>query len=113
MSRIIEDPRIEAVAKIEAVRLWDEIEARLHVTDFDFFHLREKVLAENVPTIAKTYGKEVARRTEMAVMSRPPHTVSKEVSDRQAARLLAAAVERHGRLRKRDRISMWLFGMPW
>jgi hypothetical protein len=112
MSRIIEDPRIEGVAKIEALRLWAEIEARLYSTDFDFFHLREQVLAAHVPKIAKTFGKEVARRVEAAIMSRDPSTASESVAKRRKDMLRGAAIARHGRLRKRDRVSLWLFGMP-
>jgi len=111
--RAIEDPRIESVAKIEAGRLWEEIEARLYKSDWDFWILREKVLAGNIPKVSKTYGKEVARRVEAAIMSRAPSTVSRDVQSRVTDLLRDGAIKRHGRLRIRDRISLALTGMPW
>jgi hypothetical protein len=112
-ARVYEDPNIERVARIESVRVWQEIEDVLSREVVPFHHQREIALAKNIPVIAKTYGKEVARRVEAAIMSRNPATRSKACYGPVEDLLMKGAKSRHGRVRRRDRLSMWLFGMPW
>jgi hypothetical protein len=112
-ARIYEDPNIERVARIEAVRVWQEIEDVLSREIVPFHHQREIALAKNIPGIAKTYGKEVARRVERAIMSRAPHTLDKACRGPVEALLMENAIKNHGRLRLRDRLSFWLSGLPW
>jgi hypothetical protein len=110
--RIYEDPTIAHVAKIEAVRVWTEIEDTC-IAQNSFYLAREKVLAANIPKIAKAYGSEVARRVEVAIMSRAPHTMDKRVQKEWEERVRVFAVRKWGRLRKRDAISIALTGYVW
>jgi hypothetical protein len=112
-THIYEDPNIETVAKIEAVRIWDEIEAVKKQRIAYFYHEREKALAYHIPRIAKTYGKEVARRVEHAIMTRSPATLHPDCRKPLEASIIAHAIKNHGRFRLRDRISMWLTGNVW
>jgi hypothetical protein len=112
-TRIYEDSNIETVAKIEAVRIWGEIEAMQKARVGSFYHDREMALARNIPNIAKVYGKEVARRVEHAIMTRSPATLHPDCRKPLEASIIEHAIKRHGRLRKRDRLSMWLTGFAW
>jgi hypothetical protein len=110
---VYEDPNIATVAKIEAVRIWDEIEAMQKARVGSFYHDREVALARNIPAVAKTYGKEVARRVEHAIMTRKPATLHPDCRKPLEDSIRAAAIRRHGRLRRRDQLSIWLTGFAW
>jgi hypothetical protein len=109
---IYEDPNIAAVARIEATRIWGEIENVLSRKVASFHHEREKALAYHIPRISKEYGKEVARRVESAIMTRDPATRSKACRGPFEAMMIEYVTKKHGRYRKRDRFCMWLFGLP-
>jgi hypothetical protein len=110
---VYEDPNIEIVAKIEAVRVWEEIEAMQKARIGSFYHDREIALARNIPIIAKTYGKEVALRVEYAIMTRSPATLHPDCRKPLEAMITEHAIKSHGRFRLRDRISIWLTGFAW
>lgn len=113
---MIEDPSIELVAKQEAVRIWDRIEAQMRA-GVPFFTARERILAEEIRDISKAFGSEVGKRVTRAVESRPPKTVSKQtrraVRERDTILLTAATVARKGRLSWMDKICLKLFGVAW
>jgi len=112
LSKRYEDPTIAEVAAIEANRLWAEIERGL-VNGGAFHHTREAVLAKNAKRISKAYGNQVWSRIVRGIESRSPTSVGQQVEDAQTDYLRRCAIERHGRLRLRDRISFKLFGLPW
>jgi hypothetical protein len=113
MRRIIEDPSIETVARMEAAKVWQAIEEDQCQRLVGFYHSREVALAENIPRIMKAYGKDVAGRVERAIMSRSPTTVSPKCRDLLRHAIIEGAIRRHGRLRKRDRACMAIFGIVW
>lgn len=69
--RIVEDPRIADVAKLEHDEMLAEV-CRRWINGEDFFHARTCVMAERGNDIAKTYGKDVSTRALQALTSIEP-----------------------------------------
>lgn len=88
--KMIEDPRIAQVAKIVHDEMLAEI-GRLVAEGEEFFHARECVMAAHGPSIAKTYGAEVARRALEGVTAVGPRDLPPEVIAAQD-RVMADAV---------------------
>lgn len=68
---IIEDPTIAQVAALEYERVCNRIGMKVSLGVW-FYRAREIVLAEEIPDIAKAYGKVVASRVTYAIERTPP-----------------------------------------
>lgn len=87
-----EDPSVSTVAVLEYDRLWARICHKTHYGVW-FFRAREIVLAEEIPDIAKAYGKPVADRVQKAIQHTspslaPPPAFDKAKSAREGAEAL-------------------------
>lgn len=111
--RYFEDPTVAQTAADETNRLWQRIGQKVEGGVW-FYQAREQVLAEEIPDIAKAYGRPVAARVERAVQRTEPRdlpraaTAAVRAGNRAAARSFLRA--RDGRVSLINRISLTLIG---
>src|SRR3712207_1604545 len=75
-SKYYEDPTIAQVSALEYDRVWGRIGNKV-ATGMWFYRAREVVLAEEIPDIAKAYGRTVAQRVSKAIQHTSPERIPK------------------------------------
>lgn len=108
-----EDPTVAQTAADEAWRIWQRISQRVEGGAW-FYRAREQVLAEEIPDIAKAYGRPVALRVERAVQGMDPSALAPAARAAERAGNQAAVRsylrQRDGRIGIINRISLALIG---
>ncbi len=115
-SKYYEDPTIAQVSALEYDRVWGRIASKV-ARGTGFYQAREVVLAEEVPDMARVYGRTVAQRVSKAVQHTSPDRIPRAA--KQAAKAGQVRyyegwlMQTKGKVGWMDRICLTLFGVPF
>jgi hypothetical protein len=112
--KYIEDPTVAQTAAVEYDRLWQRIGTKVQ-NGVWFFQAREQVLAEEIPDIAKAYGRPVATRVERAIQcttqAKLPRLARQAQDDWVRSACRAHVMRTHGKVSWINRLSLRLLGV--